>query len=137
MAGKLTVTAYVAVRGPLTDGSAKDALQQWQENTAKALADEGTETLAAWPMDKTGRAHGGFQANLHPMRRDIGTYTITGPMIRGVTWAPWLEGVSKRNKSTGFGGYHLFRKTRLQLQKHAQDVGQAELDKIMPALGGT
>jgi hypothetical protein len=57
-------------------------------------------------------------------------------MIRGVTWAPWLEGTSSRNSSTSFKGYGLFKKTRADLQKRAPVVGQEELDKIMPRLGG-
>ena len=135
MAKTLKVTVDAMVTGPLANGDADRALQDWAANTAKALGDEGVTALQAFPMDKTGRAHGGFQANLHNITQGPEA-TIPGPMIRGVTWAPWLEGTSKRNTSTGFGGYHLFRKTRTDLQKRAPQVGQEELDKIMPRLGG-
>ena len=57
-------------------------------------------------------------------------------MIRGVTWAPWLEGKSKRNSSTKFKGYGLFRKTAADLQSAPRWSAQEELDKIMPRLGG-
>ena len=124
------------VSGPLADGQAKAALGDWATNTAKALGDQGADMLRAFPMDKTGRARGGFQENLHPLQQGS-TVTIAAPMITGVTWGPWLEGTSKRNSSTRFKGYHLFRQTRQALQKAAPDVGQAELDKIMPRLGGT
>ena len=135
MAGSMRVKAEVQVQGPLADGRAADAMDKWAERTAKALGDEGVERLRAFRMDKTGRAHGGFQANLHlivagPVAR------IPGPNIKGVVWTPWLEGTSKRNESTGFKGYHLFRKTRLVLQKRAPEVGQRELDRIMPEIGG-
>ena len=135
MSGTFRVTADIQVQGPLADGRAEDAMKKWAERTAKALGDEGVERLRAFPMNKTGRAHGGFQANLHviasgPVAR------IPAPMIRGVVWGPWLEGTSKRNDSTRFKGYHLFRKTRLELQKRAPEVGQRELDRIMPELGG-
>jgi hypothetical protein len=136
MAGTLKVTAYVDVSGPLADGTADRALERWEQNTSQALADEGTAMLRAFPMNKTGRAHGGFQARLHAVRRDRATVEIPGPMITGVTWAPWLEGTSKRNQSTGFGGYHLFRKTRLDLDKKATDIGERELREVMAAIGG-
>jgi hypothetical protein len=135
MGGVLKVEAQAEVRGPLSDGTAERALQEWARNVAKALGDEGVKLLRDFPMDKTGRAHGGFQANLHVIH-DGPEARIPGPMIQGVTWSPWLEGTSKRNSSTRFKGYHLFRKTRQELQKRAPEIGQAELDKIMPKLGG-
>ena len=133
--GTLRVKAEIQVQGPLADGRAEDAMKKWADRTAKALGDEGIERLRAFRMDKTGRAHGGFQENLHlitagPVAR------IPGPMIKGVVWTPWLEGTSQRNSSTGFKGYRLFRKTRLALQKRAPEVGQRELDRIMPEIGG-
>lgn len=136
MAGQLKVTAYVDVSGPLGDGTADRVIQDWQQNTAQAIADEGVAQLAAFPMDRTGRAHGGFQANLHTKTRGQGSVLIPGPMIQGVTWAPWLEGKSKRNSSTKFKGYHLFAKTRLELNRQAEAIGQKELDKLMPQIGG-
>lgn len=135
MAGTFRVKADIQVQGPLADGTADRVLTEWATRTAKALGDEGIERLRAFKMDKTGRARGGFQANLHlihagPVAR------IPAPMIRGVVWGPWLEGTSKRNESTGFKGYHLFRKTRLELQRHTPEVGQRELDRLLPEIGG-
>ena len=136
MGGTFKVTAQANVTGPLASGEAERALQDWAVSTARALADAGVQALQAWPMDKTGRAHGGFQNSLHAITKGPEA-TIPGPMIRGVTWAPWLEGTSKRNSSTKFKGYHLFRKTATDLQQRAPQIGQEELDKIMPRLGGS
>ena len=136
MAGTFKVEADVEGHGPLFTGEADHLLQEWARNTAKALGDEGKDRLARFPMDKTGRAHGGFQANLNVIS-DGPVARVPGPMITGVVWAPWLEGTSKRNNSTSFGGYHLFRKTAAELRKRAPEVGQDELDKILPRLGGT
>jgi hypothetical protein len=135
MAGTFKVTVQADVTGPLADGTADNALQEWAQNTAAALGKEGADLLRAFPMNKTGRAHGGFQANLKVLQKGPEA-RIPAPTIKGVTWGPWLEGTSKRNDSTRFKGYHLFRKTRQELQKRAPDIGQAELDKIMPKLGG-
>ena len=135
MAKTLKVTVDAQVTGPLANGEAERAVQDWAHNVAQRLGDEGVTALQAFPMDKTGRAHGGFQENLHNVTAGPQA-VIKGPMITGVTWAPWLEGTSKRNSSTSFKGYGLFRKTRTDLQKRAPQVGQEELDKIMPRLGG-
>ena len=136
MAGSFKVTVDANVQGPLASGEADRALSDWATATAKALGDEGRGMLASFPMNKSGRSRGGFQANLKVLQRGPEA-TIPGPMIKGVTWSPWLEGTSKRNSSTRFKGYHLFRSTRQTLQKRAPEVGQRELDKIMPRLGGS
>jgi hypothetical protein len=91
--------------------------------------------LRAWPMNKTGRARGGFQASLRVLQAGPQA-RIPAPAIRGVTWGPWLEGTSRRNQSTRFKGYHLFRKTRQELQRQAPGIGQRELDKVMPRIRG-
>jgi hypothetical protein len=135
MAGVFKITAQANITGPIGDGTADRALQDWAQAVAKALGDEGVRLLRAFPMDKTGRAHGGFQENLNVLQQGP-VARIPGPQIKGVVWSPWLEGTSKRNQSTRFKGYHLFRLTRQQLQERAPQIGQAELDKVMPRIGG-
>jgi hypothetical protein len=135
MGGSLKVEIQADVVGPLSNGEAERAVSDWATSTAAALGKEGVDLLRAFPMDKTGRAHGGFQSNLNVVQAGP-VATIKGPMITGVVWSPWLEGTSKRNSSTRFKGYHLFRKTRQELQRRAPEIGQRELDKVMPRIGG-
>ena len=134
--GSLRVRVDCRVSGPLASGDADKAAEDWAKNTTQALADKGVELLRATPMNKTGRAHGAFEGALKTERVSPTQTRIPGPQQRGVVWASWLEGTSKRNDSTSFKGYHLFRKTRLQLQKMAPAIAQAELDKVLPRMGG-
>lgn len=134
--GTLKIRVDCRVSGPLANGEADKAAQEWATNTTQALGDKGVELLRAFPMDKTGRARGAFQAALKTTRISPTETRISGPQERGVAWATWLEGTSKRNESTGFKGYHLFRKTRLALSKMAPDIAQAELEKVLPRMGG-
>ena len=92
--GSLKIRVDCRTEGPLSNGDADKAAQEWAQNTTQALAD------------------------------------------KGVVWSPWLEGTSKRNDSTGFKGYGLFRKTRLQLQKLAPQIAQEQLDKVISRMGG-
>lgn len=131
----LTVTAFVQVHGPLFDGQAEEALDRFTLAAREAIADEGADMLRAFPMDKTGRASGGFQANVHAEPYGD-TFRIRGPMIAGVTWAPWLEGSSKRNSSTRFRGYHLFRAVAAELDAKATEIAGRKLQEYLPQMGG-
>lgn len=135
MSGRLDVTASLNVSGPIADGMAERALDDFRRDARQAIADRGVELLKAFPMDKTGRARGGFQANLRTVTRGAAV-AIPGPNIKGVVWSPWLEGTSRRNRSTKFGGYHLFRKTADQLGDEAGAIAERELQKYLPKMGG-
>jgi hypothetical protein len=91
--------------------------------------------LRAVPMNKSGRSRGGFQASLHVVQRGA-AFAVPGPMIRGVTWAPWLEGSSKRNSGSKFRGYQLFAKTAAELDTMATEIAEQELRKYLPEMGG-
>ncbi len=135
MAGRLDVTAYVNVGGPLFEGRAPEILARFEADARHAIADRGADMLRRFPMDKSGRAHGAFQS--HVKTEDRGqAVAIPGPMIRGVTWSPWLEGTSKRNRSTHFPGYHLFRITRRQLERQATRIAEERLPPYLRELGG-
>ena len=134
--GTLKIKVDCRTEGPIANGEAEKAAQDWATNTTQAIADKGVELLRAFPMNKTGRARGGFQGALKTTRVSPTLVRIAGPQQRGVAWSPWLEGTSKRNQDGKFKGYHLFRKTRLQLQKMAPDIAQAELEKVLPRMGG-
>jgi len=136
MSGTLKITVDCAVSGPLADGRAIDAAAKWAENTSQALGDEAVRMLREFPMNKSGRARGAFQGALKTERRSPSETLVAGPQQRGVAWASWLEGTSRRNESTGFKGYGLFRKTRAELQKRAPEIGQRELDKLLSEMGG-
>lgn len=135
MAKSLKVTAYVNSGGPLFEGRAPEILARFEADARQAIADRGVELLRAVKMDTTGRAHGGFQENLHTVTRGA-TVAIPGPMITGVVWTPWLEGVSKRNDSTSFKGYRLFRSTRAQLDREAAGIAEKRLPPYLHELGG-
>jgi len=129
------MASVVRVSGPLWDGQAAAAVTRWLEVTRKSVADDGRDMLAAFPMDKTGRARGGFEARVHRVTRGE-IEAIPGPQETGVVWSPWLEGTTRRNATTRFKGYGLFRKTRLKLARDWRATAQAELDKYIGDMGG-
>jgi hypothetical protein len=136
MPGTLKVTVEVKGAGPLFTGEATQAVEDWSTATARALGQAGVKSLKAFPMDKTGRGDGGFKDHLHASRQGPDS-VIRGPMVRGVTWAPWLEGTSRRNESTKFPGYGLFAQTSRELSQRAPAIAQQQLGKYIGRMGGT
>jgi hypothetical protein len=137
VSGSLKVRVSCRPTGPLENGDAEKAAEEWATNTTQVLADKGVELLGSFAMDKTGRGRGGFKGALKVTRVSPTEARIPGPQEKGVAWSPWLEGTTKRNDTTHFRGYGLFAKTRLQLQKMAPDIAQEELQKVLPRMGGS
>lgn len=136
MAGSMTITAYVDCRGPIWDGRAESDIAAYVDEVGRAVAGEAERMLADTPMDRSGRASGQFKAHLQVIRRDLG-YSVPGATDKGETWAPWLEGKTKRNKTTPFKGYHLFRNTRRELENgRAEQIAEQLLPELVEKLGG-
>lgn len=80
----------------------------------------------------------------HVLQNPTGYYeskiTIrTGQTYRGVwdsnvIYGGWLEGLSSRNKSTRFKGYHVFREIQQQLAKEKVRLAQPYVDNYIEAL---
>lgn len=136
MTGSLKVNAYVKVTGPLSDGTAAKAVADYTAAAAKAIADEAAARLRKFPMNKTGRSTGAFAARIEVRPRGS-DYAVPAPMEKGVTWGPWLEGTSKRNSSTSFRGYGLFRKTAASLDTEATAIAERILPEYLPRMGGS
>jgi len=137
MAGTLKITAQAIITGPITDGTAAKATTEWAEKVTERLGDTAVTSLRAVKMDRTGRATGAFSDNLQVTRVSPTETRVKGPQIRGVVWSSWLEGTSKRNAKNKFKGYHLFRKTRAEVSKRAQEIGEQVLSDLMPEIGGS
>lgn len=133
MAGRLEVTAFVHVEGPFVNSNPGAILDEFDRDVRRTIGERGVKYLREWPF-KSHRG-GGFESNLRVVE-DGDVTRIPGPQISYVTWSPWLEGTSKRNSSTSFHGYHLFKKTAARLQDEAGDIGDEVLKKYMPRLGG-
>ncbi len=80
----------------------------------------------------------------HVLKNPTGYYeskiTVrTGQAYRGVwdsdvIYGGWLEGVSSRNKSTRFKGYHTFREIQQQMAKEKIRLAQPYVDRYIEAL---
>lgn len=54
---------------------------------------------------------------------------------RGVSYGPWLEGVSSQNARSRFKGYHQFRDTEAWIAPQLQDFADAAVARYVARLG--
>lgn len=126
-------TINVNFSGPLFDGEAPAIIREWLDKTKRQVADMGVRELDAITMDSTGRGTGHYQTMITTRVISYNDVLITDPVVYG----PWLEGTSKRNESTRFKGYHLWRRTRLKLRRDFKDIAEKSLHEYyLQRLGG-
>lgn len=132
----MSVNAYIFSSGPIFDGVADQVIDEIKDEIAKRGAEYARDQLRQVVMDKTGRARGVFQEHLQTVQRDLG-YSVPAPMIKGETWGPFLEGVTKRNVGTDFKGYQIFAKERRYLRAgKAQKIADEVVAERLPEIGG-
>ena len=130
----------VIITGPLFDGRADAAARAFADSLAHEVAEIGRDwiRIEAMGMDKSGRGGtGAAAAGVEGPVGGNGAYAIRGGIRKGQYAWPWLEGVSKRNQSTKFGGYHTFRRTRLRMRKHVTPYAQARIEEYLLRMGGS
>jgi hypothetical protein len=131
-------TTKVILSGPLFTGEAAAAAADFTDSLAGEIAEIGRDwiRLEASTMDKSGRGGTGQAAEGVELIPGNGRYVIRGGIREGSYSWPWLEGVSKRNESTGFAGYHTFRRTRLRMRKQVTPFAQARIEQYLLEMGG-
>lgn len=137
MAGGLYVSSSAEKYGPIFDGRAELAVEEFEAAVTRDAAEIGRDwiRIAAMGMDKSGKATGAAAAGvgLFPI---TGGWRIFGAMEKGHVWWPWLEGVSKRNVGSKFKGYHAFRATTFKLRKQMPAIAELRLREYLPKMGG-
>jgi uncharacterized protein YodC (DUF2158 family) len=130
-------TSRVTLKGPLFDGAASAAAKDFTDSIAHEIAEIGRDwiKLDTQRMTKSG-SDTGQAAEGVKLSGGNGAWVISGGISKGKYAWPWLEGESKRNQSTGFKGYHTFRRTRLRLRKQAGPFAQQRLEQYLGGMGG-
>ena len=130
-------TTKVILSGPIFDGQAEAAAQDFKDSLAGEIAAIGRDwiKLDTQRMTKSGSDTGQASEGVK-MVGAAGVYAISGGIHEGKYAWPWLEGTSKRNQSTGFGGYHTFRRTRMRMRKQITPFAQARINEYLLRMGG-
>lgn len=132
------MAAKISISGPLFDGEAAHAADEFTAALAREIAETGKLWIQveAHGFDKSGRNTGAAADGVELVGhgRD---YVIRGGIRAGSYSWPWLEGVSQRNTTTQFKGYKTFRRTRGRLRRQVMPWAKAELEKFIAEMGGS
>jgi hypothetical protein len=131
--GTLKVTVEAFASGPIADGTAHDAVIEWIDESKKQVADYAVRQLRAVRMDKTGRGTGRYQSEIRTSVLSYNDLLVNNPVVYG----PWLEGTSKRNSSTRFKGYRLWRQAKQATQAQATEITEDLLPRYAERIGIT
>jgi hypothetical protein len=128
----------IILTGPVFDGQAEVAARDFVRSLTAEIADIGRDwiKLDTERMDKSGRGGTGAAAGGVKVAGAGGQFVVSGGIREGEYAWPWLEGTSRRNQTTGFKGYHSFRRTTLRMRKQVTPFAQAELAGFISRMGG-
>lgn len=131
-------TTRVTMEGPIFDGQASVAARDFTRALALEIAEIGRDwiKLDTERMDKSGRGGTGQAAGGVKLVGAGADWLISGGISKGEYAWPWLEGTSQRNTTTGFKGYHTFRRTRLRMRTQVTPYAQAQMAQFIAAMGG-
>lgn len=120
----------VTVNGPLFTGATQRAIGR----AAVQIEHEvGQQVLADvhWTLNRRIKHPTPYyetQIIMQPVGSDIVVHD------RGIIYGPWLEGVSFRNQTTRFKGYHAFREAFREAREYAQPFAERILRRFVPEL---
>jgi hypothetical protein len=127
----------VRVRGPMFDGLAINAMQDYTRAVEEELAHQAQQEIQrrARRMNRSGRNTGTAARHVRVFERGS-AFWVHGDSNKGEVWWPWLEGTSKRNFTTRFKGYHTFRVVKNLVQRQSKKRAQEILARYIPEMGG-
>jgi len=121
----------VRFEGPLFDGSAEWMLTHGIEQARIEFAEDAKLSVKAQTRQfraPTGRYEGLINIVNESFRSRVRPGVL--PYVR------WLEGTSRRNQTTRFKGYHVFRKARENIEGRAVPFFEQQLEPVIRRING-
>ncbi|HTS05693.1 MAG TPA: hypothetical protein VMP68_08925 [Candidatus Eisenbacteria bacterium] len=127
------VNVAIATKGEIFKASAvKAAATRMVTDINEAIAIEGVRLISARLQQVLQHPTGHYQSRIQVVRGQ----TYRGISDGGVIYGGWLEGVSSRNRTTRFKGYHTFREIKQQLNKDKDKIAAPMVKRFIEEMGG-
>lgn len=121
----------VEFSGPLFDGSAGRLLEKGSDEAEHAVA-VAAQTQVRQTLARSARTRTGFYESRVRIEASRGDTVVTD---RGVVYANWLEGTSRRNASTRFKGYRHVERALAAVDPQAGQIAERALEPFIERMG--
>lgn len=122
----------ITMHGPLLDGRAPGIADQMIAAVTEHITDVARDTVLSYSADFKSHPTWRWEMDLTGVVLD----PHHGRIYDTVPYTAWLEGVSSRNMSSRFKGYHMWKYSAAWLQQTAGAIAQTVIAHWMPFLGG-
>ncbi|MGW3135897.1 hypothetical protein [Streptomyces sp. NPDC001139] len=122
----------VTLKGPTVEGRAPEIVHLMAEEALKEIADY-TKFEVLMQLDRVlVNPTGYYESQVRAERVAVDMYSVNDS---NVIYGPWLEGVGSRNRARpGFPGYHTFRTVRRSVERKADAVAEAAVQRMVGEL---
>lgn len=111
---------FIDLTGPLFDGKLPEDIAEAIADAGIMVAEEAVDQIRNRLDINLQNPTGYYRSNIDWFPRGE-SFVVSDS---GVVYGPWLEGVSRRNASSSFKGYEIFRRVRRDLDTVAHDIAQ-------------
>lgn len=112
--------ADVDYDGPLFNGRAIKIFNDFARDAEKDIAKDTLRDIKRRFHVHFRHPTGRYESNVHISSAGSGTEIND----RGIVYGPWLEGISKKNRTTRFRGYHSFEDAAAQADNNADEIAE-------------
>lgn len=120
-----------SVRGPLRDGRAEKALEEYVQDVEKVIAQRGARMVVSLLKSNIKNPTPRYWNTIHVEPLGSG-WTVTD---NDAVYGPWLEGTGSRNRARpGFPGYASFRLATQMLDGAAGPIAEDHLRLYIPRM---
>lgn len=127
------IQAAVTTSGPLFDGRAEAALEEFAELVPDRLGDEGVQLVRTALGGVLQNPSGFYESQI---QTDELAPDRTSVWDGGVIYGPWLAGTGSMNDQTGFPGYEHWQMATQALDGRAVQVAEAALQPFLDRMNG-
>lgn len=130
----LRIRTRTQYNGPIFDLRARRAFSDMREELEEEAAEWSLDHIRSSFHRNFKHPTGYYESNVEVRNSSTGHEVWDGGWA-GPVYGPWLEGVSDRNSTSRFKGYHAFRRAAEQLERRIGERGEALLYRnVIPRL---
>lgn len=120
------------VKGPLTDGRALRAHDEYVQDVSRVVAKQGERIVVSLLKGSIKNPTPRYWYSIHIEPTGGSAWDVTD---NNAVYGPWLEGVGSRNRGRpGFPGYASFRRASQMLDRQAWYVADRHLALFIPRM---